>query len=284
MIVGFWAWLFLAVLAVIVGISKTSIAGLAALSVAGFALVLPAKESTAAILLLLICGDIVAVRTYHKHADWGQLKKLLPAVVPGIVIGAVFMWFVSNEVLILTVAIALLVAVSLQIGLRVHDKAVLQRAASQPEAATDPPVSPADPSPSPRAGAGPSATSPAKKSSPTPAIAAGVAAGFTTMVANAAGAVMSLYLLAIKADKARFVGTGAWFFFLVNLTKVPFSIGLGLVHLHTLLMLVTLIPFVLVGTWLGRKLLTKLKQESFEQLTIGASALSAVVLLLKGVL
>ncbi|MCL2482247.1 MAG: sulfite exporter TauE/SafE family protein [Propionibacteriaceae bacterium] len=282
MIVGFWAWLFLAVLAVIVGISKTSIAGLAALSVAGFALVLPAKESTAAILLLLICGDIVAVRTYHKHADWNQLKKLLPAVVPGIVIGAVFMAFVTNEVLILTVAIALLVAVSLQIGLRVHDKAVLKRAASQP--ATDAAESSAGLSPDSMTGSGAPDTSPAKKPSPAPAIAAGVAAGFTTMVANAAGAVMSLYLLAIKADKARFVGTGAWFFFLVNVTKVPFSIGLGLIHLHTLVMLVTLIPFVLVGTWLGRKLLTKLKQESFEQLTIGASALSAVVLLLKGIL
>jgi hypothetical protein len=65
---------------------------------------------------------------------------------------------------------------------------------------------------------------------PLVAVAAGVAAGFTTMTANAAGAVMTLYLLAMRVEKLRFIGTSAWFFLIVNVSKVPFSAGLGLFH------------------------------------------------------
>ena len=271
MTVSLPAWLLLALAAVIVGVSKTSISGFGSLAVAGFALVLPAKESTAAVLLLLICGDIVALLIYRRHADWGQLRRLLPAVVPGIVIGAVFMGFVSDRVMLVVVAATLIVAVVLQIGLRAHQR----RPTVSPPAVAEPTTA------SPPAAAEPTT---ARTTSWLPAVLAGLAAGFTTMVANAAGAVMSLYLLAIKADKTRFVATGAWFFFLVNVTKVPFSFGLGLIHGHTLALLASLVPVVLIGTGLGRRFFRRLSQEAFERVTIGASALSALVLLLKGVL
>jgi uncharacterized membrane protein YfcA len=295
MTISVGAWLLLAAAALVVGLSKTSIAGLGSLAVAAFALVLPAKESTAAVLLLLICGDVVALLIYHRQADWTQLKRLLPAVVPGIVIGAIFLRIVSDRVLLVSVAACLFVAVGLQVGLRLRERrsaavvavgpalplerpaAVLpdHAAAGREQAVT------ADPEPVAEVPPGSSAPGLA---SYLPAILAGLAAGFTTMVANAAGAVRSLYLLAIKADKARFVATGAWFYFLVNLTKLPFSLGLGLLHWHTVLILAGLVPVVLLGTWLGRRFLRRLTQRSFERLTIAASALSAIVLLLKGLI
>ncbi|MDR0285496.1 MAG: sulfite exporter TauE/SafE family protein, partial [Propionibacteriaceae bacterium] len=175
----------MAAAALVVGVSKTSISGLGSLAVAAFALVLPAKESTAAVLLLLITGDIVAVSIYRRAADWGQLKRLLPAVVPGIVLGAVFMKYVSDKVLLIVVAVTLIVAVGLQIGMRVVERRKVSAAAPVPVGTAR---------------------------SYLPAVGTGLAAGFTTMVANAAGAVMALYLLAIKADKLRFVATGAWYF------------------------------------------------------------------------
>src|SRR4029078_10404491 len=49
----------------------------------------------------------------------------------------------------------------------------------------------------------------------------GIAAGFTTMTANAAGPIMVVYFLAIGMPKLEFIGTGAWFFMLVNAFKVP---------------------------------------------------------------
>ena len=71
-------WLPLIVAALIIGIAKTSFGGLGSVAVALMALVMPTKESTAAALLLLITGDIVAVLRYRSNADWGMLRSLLP--------------------------------------------------------------------------------------------------------------------------------------------------------------------------------------------------------------
>ena len=64
----------------------------------------------------------------------------------------------------------------------------------------------------------------------------GLTAGFTTMVSNAAGPIMIVYLLAMRLPKREFVGTGAWYYFLLNLVKVPFSVNLGLITGATLLL------------------------------------------------
>ena len=101
------------------------------------------------------------------------------------------------------------------------------------------------------------------------------------MTANAAGAVMALYLLAARVDKARFIGTNAWFFLLVNVSKVPFSAALGLFPPSTLWLTLVLLPAVLVGTWLGRFVLRKLSQATFETFTLVASAFGAVSLLIR---
>jgi uncharacterized membrane protein YfcA len=283
------AWFLLAVAAIVVGISKTSISGLGAVAVALFALVLPAKESTAAVLLLLITGDIVAVALYRRQADWAQLRRLLPAVVPGIVLGAVFLGLVSDRVLLVSIGLLVLAAVALQIGLQAHQAP--RPVASGP---LPPPLEPPMQAPEPGDSSGREAEAPGeppaahvvpenpRRSRPWAAWAAGLAAGFTTMVANSGGAVMALYLLAIKADKARFVATGAWFFLIVNVSKVPFSAGLGLIRADTLRLLLLLIPVVLVGTWVGSRFLRSLSQRAFEWLTILASAASGVTLIVKG--
>ena len=72
-----WTWVPMVIAALIVGIAKTSFGGLGSIAVALLAFVMPTKESTAAALLLLIVGDIVAVLRYRSYADWGLLKGLL---------------------------------------------------------------------------------------------------------------------------------------------------------------------------------------------------------------
>ncbi len=109
-------------------------------------------------------------------------------------------------------------------------------------------------------------------------IAYGGLAGFTTMVANAGGPPMNLYLLAAKYDKWRFLGTTAWFFFAVNLTKLPVSIGLGIIGCQTLVRAAPLVPLVLVGTWLGRVLIKRIAQATFDRLVTIFVAVSAVYL------
>lgn len=115
---------------------------------------------------------------------------------------------------------------------------------------------------------------------PSVGIAYGGLAGFTTMVANAGGPPMSLYLLAAKYDKWRFLGTTSWFFFAVNVTKLPVSIGLGIVRPGSLLMAAMLAPLVLVGTWIGRIAIKRIDQLTFERLVTVFVAISAVYLVI----
>lgn len=239
-------WVVLALAALLVGIAKTSIGGMGALAVAGFALFLPTRESTAAVLLVLLVGDVVAVSTYRRSVDWRMLRRLLPSVLPGIALGALLIGVVDDDAMALAIALTLAVAVVVQVVMRLR------------------------PAAAPRGEPHLSAT-----------IATGVAGGFTTMVANAAGPVMALYLLAARVDKLAFVGTNAWFFLLVNLAKVPFAAGLGLFPATTLTLTLFLIPAVLLGTWIGRLLVHRLSQAWFERLALLATAIAVVVLLVE---
>ncbi|HEY3339667.1 MAG TPA: sulfite exporter TauE/SafE family protein [Propionicimonas sp.] len=114
---------------------------------------------------------------------------------------------------------------------------------------------------------------------PSVGMAYGGLAGFTTMVANGGGPPMSLYLLARKYDKLRFLGTTAWFFFAVNLIKVPFSIGNGILRAETAVLGAVLAPLVLVGTWIGRLTIKRINQATFERLVTAFVAVAAIYLL-----
>lgn len=250
--------------ALVIGISKTSVGGFAAMAVAVFATVMPAKESTAAVLLLLITGDVVGVTRYRRSADWGLLRRLLPSVLPGVALGAVFMWAVSDLALRRTIGGLIAAMVLVQVWQRWRSRRVAEEAAEA------------------RAEVGAEVgVAVGRAEHPLVAVAAGVAAGFTTMTANAAGAVMTLYLLAMRVEKLRFIGTSAWFFLIVNVSKVPFSAGLGLFHPESVRLVAALVPVVLVGTGLGVLLIRRLSQVTFERAALAGSAVAAVALLVR---
>lgn len=83
-------WSVLVSAAVLVGFAKTAIGGIGAIATALFAAVLPARESTGALLPLLLVGDVIAVSQYRRHADWPTLLRLMPSVAAGVVLGAAF--------------------------------------------------------------------------------------------------------------------------------------------------------------------------------------------------
>ena len=99
------------------------------------------------------------------------------------------------------------------------------------------------------------------------------------MLANAAGPVMALYFMAINLPKYNLVGTSAWFFLLVNVSKVPFSSHLGLIDGRTLLFNLTLVPAVGLGIFLGRWLIAFVPQKLFEMLLLLFAGLAAMRLL-----
>jgi len=251
-------WLILAVAGLLVGITKTSVSGLGTFVVMLFAFVFPAKESTASTLFLLLAGDVLAVSLYHSQADWKLIRGLLPAVLPGIAAGALFMRFVDNKVMLIGIGSCIAATLIVQAFLRLRAR----KTADAAEAGAD------------------------NEAAPNRAliIGTGVMTGFVTLVGNAAAAVMSLYLLVTHTEKTRFVASSAWFYLIVNVVKVPFIVSLGIVNWRHVAILGTLVPLVVVAGLLGKRFLTRLNQHQFELITLLVTIAACIVLLVRGFL
>jgi uncharacterized membrane protein YfcA len=240
-----WQWALGALGAFLVGISKTGIPGLGILSVAIFALVFPARESVGLVLVILICGDLVAVTTYRRDASWSHLLRLFPWAAAGVVLGYFALGRVNDSQMRHLIGAILL-------GLVVFQYIRSRRpAAGDGEAPPPPWLAPI----------------------------AGVTAGFTTMVANAAGPVMVLYLLAMRLPKLLFIGTAAWYFLLLNLFKVPFSASLGLINPASLGVSLLLGPFAMLGALIGRPIAERLNQRVFELIALGLTFVAALLMI-----
>ena len=107
----------------------------------------------------------------------------------------------------------------------------------------------------------------------------GLIAGGATMLANAAGPVIALYCVAVGLPKFEVVGTLAWFFFIVNVFKLPFSAGLGLIRADTLLLTAVLLPAVVVGVFSGRWIVHRLPQRVFDSLMLAFAVIAALRLI-----
>jgi uncharacterized membrane protein YfcA len=109
----------------------------------------------------------------------------------------------------------------------------------------------------------------------------GALAGFSTMIANAAMPVMTIYFLSRGMLKKEFVGTAAWFFFVVNLSKLPVCIFyLNVVTPRTLGFGLAVAPFALVGALAGVYVLAKIPQRFFDALALSLAGVAALRLVL----
>lgn len=243
-------WLAAFAAALCVGLSKTGFAGFGMATVVLMATILPPRESVGAVLPMLIFADVFAVLVFRKHAHWRHVGHLLPPALLGIVAGFLIMPFLDNDGFARVIGgiVLLMVVVQAVRGLRPN--------AGLPASVT----------------AGQRATWFARVM--------GLLSGVTTMMANAAGPVMSLYLLACRMPKNEFVGTAAVFFLIINWVKVPFSVSLGLITPDSLRLNAILIPGILVGVAAGRLLLTWIPQRVFETLVLVFAAAASVKLLL----
>jgi len=234
-------WALAGLCSLLAGFTKTGVPGLGILIVPLFAEVLPAKASTGALLPLLILGDVFAVLYYKRHAVWSHLVRLLPWAAAGIVIGWRLMGRIQDAQLkpILGGIVLALLALSLW----------RERAKG--------------------------------RDAPVPdqwwvAAAIGLLAGVTTMLTNAAGAILVIFLTAMRLPKDEFLGTGSWYFLILNLVKVPFSLSLGLITASSLLLDSALAGGVVLGAVAGIFVARKVPQKAFGvvvQVLAGLSAL-----------
>jgi uncharacterized membrane protein YfcA len=246
-----WEFAALAFAALLVGFSKTAVSGANTVSLAIFAAVLPARASTGVLLPVLIAGDVLAVLIYRRHAHWPTLWRLFPAVAAGVVVGTLFLMRADDALVRTSIGAILLLMAAVTVWRRRQADA-----RREPEPVTS------------RAGR-------------IKARSYGVLGGFTTMVANAGGPVMSLYLLSAGFRKLGFLGTSAFFFLIVNVSKLPFSAGLGLIDRHSLVLDAVLVVFVVPGALLGTWAVNRVNQRLFEQLVIAATVVGGVQLLLR---
>ncbi|MEV4776248.1 sulfite exporter TauE/SafE family protein [Microbacterium sp. LWH12-1.2] len=240
-----WAWAALGLAAVVTGISKSAIPGGSTLAVVLFTAVLPARTSTAAMLLLFMVGDVFALIAYRRHAHWSTLIRLAPAVIAGLLVGFAFLAFADDAIVRRAVGVILLLMIAVTLWRR-HRQSTADAAASGILLSTT----------------------------------YGTLGGFTTMVANAGGPVMAMYFLATRTPVQVFLGTSAWFFAIINLVKVPFLAGLGLIDAQVLLMDLVLAPLVVISALVGLRIARRIPQQLFDRIVIVLTVVGAVYLLI----
>jgi uncharacterized membrane protein YfcA len=240
---------FAALGALMIGVSKAGIPGLSILSIALFNHVFAsAKQASGLILPLLIFGDFVAVFSYRKHTQWHYLWRLFPWTAAGVVLGYFTLGRISDQTARILVGWIIIALAALSVWRRYAS------AAPQDEKSVSFHWS---------VGA-----------------AIGVTAGFITLVANAAGPLMAIYLVAMRLPKMEYVGTAAVFFMLLNLFKVPFMVDLGLITTQSFGFNLALAPAVVLGALAGRWLVKHINQNLFELLVLLLSAIGGILLVL----
>jgi len=243
-------WAMLALTAFLVGIAKTGIPCVGVIAVPLIAYAWPdAKESVGLLLPLLIFADLFAAGYYRRKALWGYVIRLLPWAMAGIVAGFFFLKQIDAQHLKPVIGGIVLA----MLGLKYWQSA---RGEKPKEGDIHLPSHWAF------------------------AAVMGLVAGITTMMANAAGPVMVIYLLAMRLPKTEFVGTSAWLFFIVNWIKLPFMINLGLVNGQSLKLNATLFPVIVVGAVVGILILKHIPQKVFNKAVLILAAAAAIKLLL----
>lgn len=227
-----------------IGIAKAGFSGVNFIHLIVFALIFGPRESTGIILPMLIVGDIAAVIAFRQHARWDYIRQMLPPACLGVVIGTFVMARMDDRLFTPLIGWILVILTTMQL---VHMWK-------------------------------PGLFAGAPQSKPFAWI-TGLVAGCTTMMANGAGPIIALFALAVGLPKFEFVGTSAWFFLMINVFKLPFSYGLGLIHTPTLALNLVLVPAIVLGIVIGRWLTHVVPQRFFNALLLIFAAVAALRLI-----
>jgi hypothetical protein len=189
-------------------------------------------------------ADLFAAGYHRRNAKWGYVLRLIPAAFAGIVTGYFALKVVDDELLKPIIGAIVLIMLGINYW-RTRTKG---------------------------------------KDAPIPtqwwfAAGLGFVAGVTTMMANAAGPIMIIYLLAMRLPKIEFVGTSAWFFFVINWLKVPFSANLNLMTAATVKLNLMMLPFIAIGAVVGIFFLKRIPQKAFNAVVQILAAAAAIKLL-----
>jgi uncharacterized membrane protein YfcA len=228
--------------ALFIGMSKTGVHGVGMIAVPMLAVVFGGMLSSGVMLPLLCLADVMGVWYYHRHASWEHLRKLFPWAALGTIIGTLVGGMIDDQTFRLIMAIIILISVVVMIWIeRGHREDVPHYFWF--------------------------------------AALCGVAAGFTSMIGNLAGAVMAVYLLSMRLPKNSFIGTSAWFFMVINWFKIPFHVFIWkTIDLNTFLLDLCTLPVIALGAWLGVVIVNSLSDQTYRWFIIAMTVVAAAVM------
>jgi hypothetical protein len=237
-----WEWFLAGSCAFLIGISKTGISGAGLMVVPIMATIFGGKPSTGLLLPILIFADVFAVSYYNRHARWKHVFKLLPWAIIGIFIALYVGKQIKDEVFKEIMAIIVLAGIVIMVYRDINKNIKV------PDNTWFSAI-------------------------------LGIAGGFSTMIGNAAGPIMALYLLSMRLPKNNFIGTGAWFFFIVNVLKVPLHVfAWETINVQTFVFDVLMIPAIALGAISGFHLVKLIPEKFYRILVIATTCLSAFLL------
>ncbi|MBM1105102.1 sulfite exporter TauE/SafE family protein [Aurantibacter crassamenti] len=235
-------WVLAFTAALVVGISKSGIKGIAIITVTLMALAFGAKESTGIIVPLLIVGDIFAVIYYNRHTQWKYIVRFLPWMILGVLLGVFIGQDLDENTFKIGMAIIILASVIIMYSWDAKKS----------------------------------------KQVPTHWAFAGfmgIMAGITTMIGNLAGAFANIFFLAMRLPKNEFIGTAAWLFFIINVFKLPFHIwAWGTITKESFMLDLKLIPAIFVGLFVGIQLVKIIKENFYRKMILILTAIGAVLI------
>ena len=229
----------------LLGLGKSGIKGLGVIIVTLMALVFGSKASTGILIPMMITADIFAVIYYHRHTQWYFLKKLLPMMAVGVLLGVWWGNDISEAIFKQVMAAFILLTVVVMIWMdRTKTFGIPKHWAF--------------------------------------ASSMGLLSGITSMIGNLAGSFASIYFLAMRLPKNEFIGTAAWLFFIINVFKLPFHILVWkTVNTETLTLNLILSPAILIGFFLGIRLVKLINNDLYRKLVLIVTAAGALIILLK---
>lgn len=238
-------WVLIFAGAFIIGLAKAGLKGIDMMNVTIMAIVFGGKASTGVVLPLLCVADIMAVWYYNRHAQWPHFWKLLPWMIIGILVGVYTGKDIDEALFRKIMAVIIVLTVIIMIWLEVRKNPLVPHNLFF-------------------------------------ASGLGLAAGFTTMLGNLAGAFANIYFLAMRMNKNDFIGTAAWVFLVINLFKLPFQVLYWKnINGASLQFDLLLLPALVLGFWAGIKLVAKIKDDSYRRVILVLTLAGAVVIFLK---
>lgn len=231
--------------AIIVGLAKAGLKGTSILAVVILALVFGSKASTGILLPLLICGDIMAVSYYKRHVKWKFLLKYIPAVALGVILAVFIGKNLDEDQFKFWMALIIFISVIIILWREMYSKAIFPN--TWLFAGT-----------------------------------IGIATGVATMIGNLAGGFANLFFLSTGLEKNDIIGTSSWLFMIINVFKLPFHIfSWETISFESIRTSAMLVPMVIIGFYIGIKLVKKINERQFRYFLIGMTALGAILILIK---